>query len=66
MGRGGLALPQQMAGAGEEVTGPSLSWDAARKQPIIELEDAFGPSRCSGSLGGDSVICTHSAGPVAP
>ena len=34
---------QQMAGAGEEDTGPSLSWDAARKQPIIELEDAFGP-----------------------
>ena len=55
----GWLRPWQMAGAGEEATGPGLSWDAAQKQPIIELEDAFGPSRCSGSLGSDSVVCTH-------
>lgn len=33
---GGWLRPWQMAGAGEEATGPGLSWDAAWKRRIIE------------------------------
>ena len=59
VGRGGLAPPLADGRGWGEGHRSGLSWDSARKQPIIELEDAFGPSRCSGSLGSDSVVCTH-------
>ena len=50
-GWGGWLHPWQMAGAGEEATGPGLSWDAAWKRRIIESEDALGPRGAQGVLG---------------